>query len=171
MLIVISGLPGTGKSAVAAALAARLGGVWLSIDPITDALLGSGLPDSWETGVAAYEAARAMTEQNLRLGRVVVVDAVNDSEPARDTWRSAASATHVALRLVVLVLADAAEHRRRLEGRHRDLQHVPEPTWDQVSARAAGSAPWEEGTYLSLAAESPVDAVVRELETRLGIAG
>jgi predicted kinase len=38
MLIVVSGLPGTGKSAVAAELAARLGAVHLSIDPIEDAL-------------------------------------------------------------------------------------------------------------------------------------
>src|SRR3954451_4266741 len=85
VLIVISGLPGTGKSAVAAALAARLGAAHLSIDPIEDALLGAGIPRSWETGVAAYEAARVMAEQNLSLGASVVVDAVNDSEPARET--------------------------------------------------------------------------------------
>jgi predicted kinase len=83
MLILVSRLPGTGKSAVAAELAARLGAVHLSIDPIEDALLGAGLPPSWETGVAAYEAARAVAEQNLTRGRTVVVDAVNDSGPAR----------------------------------------------------------------------------------------
>src|SRR3954447_13072767 len=85
VLIVISGLPGTGKSAVAAVLADRLRAVHLSIDPIEDALLGAGLARSWETGVAAYEAARVMAEGNLTLGRSVVVDAVNDSEPARET--------------------------------------------------------------------------------------
>src|SRR3954468_4066178 len=58
VLVVVSGLPGTGKSTVAAALAARLRAVQLSIDPIEDALLGAGLPPSWEVGVAAYEAAR-----------------------------------------------------------------------------------------------------------------
>jgi hypothetical protein len=58
--IVVSGLPGTGKTAVAAALSAPLGAVHLSVDRIEDALLGAGLPPSWETGVAAYEAARAV---------------------------------------------------------------------------------------------------------------
>jgi predicted kinase len=85
VLIVISGLPGTGKSAVAAAVAGELDGVHLSVDRIEDALLGAGLRRSWETGVAAYEAARAAAEQNLDLGRTVVVDAVNDSEAARNT--------------------------------------------------------------------------------------
>lgn len=87
MLIVISGLPGVGKTTVADLVGARLGAVRLSIDPVEDALLGAGFPQGWETGVAAYEAVRAMAELNLRTGRTVVVDAVNDSEPARDTWR------------------------------------------------------------------------------------
>src|SRR5690348_10299240 len=93
MLIVVSGLPGTGKSAVAASVASALDAVHLSIDPLEDALIGAGFARSWETGVAAYEVARVAGEQNLALGRTVVVDAVNDSEAARDTWRTASART------------------------------------------------------------------------------
>jgi predicted kinase len=167
VLIVISGLPGTGKSAVAATLAARLGAAHLSIDPLEDALLGAGLPRSWETGVAAYEAARVMAEQNLALGASVVVDAVNDSEPARETWRVAAANAGTALVFVLLTLDDEAEHRRRLEGRSRNLTHVPEPSWDDVRARAAAYAPWAEDGCLRLSVERPVDEVVLELIDRL----
>ena len=167
MLVVISGLPGTGKSAVAARLAARSGAVHLSIDPIEDALLGSGLPPGWQTGVAAYEAARAVAEQNLALGLPVVVDAVNDSEPARDTWRTAAAATGSDLVFVVLALEDAIEHRRRLETRVRGLENVPEPSWDDVTRRAAAYAPWVEGEYLRVDARRPVDELVMELVGRL----
>lgn len=156
MLVVVSGLPGTGKSAVAAALAARLGAVQVSIDPIEDALLGAGLPQSWETGVAAYEAARAVAEQNLAAGLPVVVDAVNDSEPARDTWRRAGAERF----FVLLTLDDAVEHRRRLEGRVRGMAHLPEPTWDDVRARAAGYAEWPDGGCLRLDAAQPVDRLV-----------
>lgn len=92
-LLVISGLPGIGKSAVASAVAQRLEAVHLSIDPVEDAMLGAGVQQGWTTGVAAYEAVRVMAENNLALGRCVVVDAVNDSEAARDTWRRAAAAT------------------------------------------------------------------------------
>ena len=163
----ISGLPGTGKSAVAAGLAARLGAVHLSIDPIEDALLGAGLPRSWETGVAAYETARVVAEQNLRLGRCVVADAVNDSEPARETWRAAAENSGIEPSFVLLTLDDEEEHRRRLEGRVRDLTHVPEPSWQDVRARAAAYAPWATGTCLRLSAERPVEVLVRELMDRL----
>ncbi len=40
LLVVVSGLPGTGKSAVAAQLASRLAALHLSVDPIEDAMPG-----------------------------------------------------------------------------------------------------------------------------------
>jgi predicted kinase len=165
VLIVMSGLPGTGKSAVAAAVAAELGAVQLSIDPVEDALLGAGLPRTWETGVAAYEAVRAATEQNLALGHTVVVDAVNDSELARETWRVAAARQGVRLAFVLLTLDDETEHRRRLTGRVRDLRHLPEPTWDEVRQRAAAYAPWDDCVRVSAA--DPADQVVRAVLDRL----
>ncbi|TKJ31564.1 AAA family ATPase [Blastococcus sp. CCUG 61487] len=167
LLVVVSGLPGTGKSAVAAALAHRSGAVHISVDVVEDAMLGAGLPRSWETGVAAYEAARAVAEQNLAHGSTVVVDAVNDSEPARDTWRTAAATSRSRLVFVVLVLDDVAEHRRRLATRQRGLTHVPEPSWAEVRARAATYAPWSDDECLRLDAGRPVEDLVEELTARL----
>ncbi|MFE5683837.1 AAA family ATPase [Streptomyces sp. NPDC056512] len=43
MLIVIGGLPGTGKSTLARLLAARIGAVHLRIDTIEQAIVRSGL--------------------------------------------------------------------------------------------------------------------------------
>jgi predicted kinase len=167
VLVVVSGLPGTGKSAVAAGLAAAASAVHVSVDPIEDALLGAGLPRSWETGVAAYEAARAVAEQNLALGSTVVVDAVNDSEPARDTWRAAAATTRSGLAFALLTLDDEVEHRRRLETRQRGFVHLPEPTWPEVTARAAAYPPWAEGACLRLDARRAVHEVVQDLVARL----
>jgi predicted kinase len=91
VLLVVSGLPGTGKSTVADALAGRLHAVRVSVDAIQEGMLASGLPASWSTGAAAYGAGAAVAGMNLSNGATVVVDAVNDSEAARDTWRSAAA--------------------------------------------------------------------------------
>ncbi len=141
-LIVVSGLPGVGKTAVATAVAARLNGVHLSVDPVEDAMLRCDLPAGWNLGVAAYEAVRTMVEANLALGHIVVVDAVNDSEAARDTWRHAASNNEVLLKFAVLTCSNLDEHRRRLEGRKRGLSQLPEPSWSQVLSRARDYAPW-----------------------------
>lgn len=143
-LIVISGLPGVGKSSVAAAVASRDGAVHLSIDPVEESILACGLPSGWQVGVAGYEAVAAMAEQNLRLGRDVVVDAVNDSEEARQTWRRAASRANARLEFVHLTISDALEHEQRLSGRDRGLAHVGEPTWPDVQHRRAGYAEWSD---------------------------
>jgi predicted kinase len=140
-LIVVSGLPGVGKSTVAALVAGRIGAVHLSVDPVEDAMLGAGLEAGWVTGVAAYEAVRAATETNLALGRTVVVDAVNDSEPARETWRRAAAAGGAVITWIVLTCSDAEEHDR-LAGRNRGLALVGKPSWEQVVERGANYALW-----------------------------
>jgi predicted kinase len=162
MLLVLSGLPGTGKSAVATEVARIAGAVHLSIDAIEDALVGAGLERSWTTGVAAYEAVRAAAEQNLVLGRSVVVDAVNDREVARETWRRAASATGAGLTFVLLTLDDLVEHRQRLEGRHRDLANIDEPTWSEVRRRATAFEPWA-GAHERMDAHAPVDELAESV--------
>jgi predicted kinase len=142
-LIVVAGLPGVGKTAVAAAVAKQLDAVHLSVDPVEDAMLSCGIPGGWNAGVAAYEAVRTMAEANLALGRVVVVDAVNDSDAARATWLQAAGNTGVPLVCAVLTCTDTDEHRRRLEGRSRRFTHVREPSWSQVASRSRNFAPWD----------------------------
>lgn len=167
MLVVISGLPGTGKTAVAEEVARDADAVHLSIDTVENALLGVGFPRSWTTGVAAYEAARAVVEQNLGLGRIVVVDAVNDSEAARDTWRRAAATTDAPLLFVLLTLDDEAEHRRRLEGRTRNLTNVPEPSWDDVRGRGVTFEPWVD-VDLRVSAHRSVQEIAGVILSRLG---
>lgn len=166
MLVVVSGLPGTGKTTVASEVARRTDAVHLSIDTVEDALLGAGFANSWETGVAAYEAVRASAEQNLRLRRVVVVDAVNDSEPARDTWRRAAATTDASLMFVLLTLADEAQHRQRLEGRSRNLTSLPEPSWNDVLDRQAAYEPWAD-VHMRIDASGSLDEIARMITSRI----
>ncbi len=165
-LTVISGLPGTGKSAVATGIATRLNAVHLSIDTAEDAMLGAGLPTGWETGVAAYEVTRAAAEQNLALGWDVVIDAVNDSEPARQTWRHAAGRAAVPLRFVLLICSNQQEHRRRLDSRRRGMRHLPEPTWDDVETRASGYEPWTDD-HILIDTYAPLETVIEATYRRL----
>jgi predicted kinase len=147
-------------------VAGRLHAVHLSIDPVEDAMLAAGFPSGWATGVAAYEVVRAMAETNLTLGHSVVVDAVNDSVPVRQTWLTAAQRTGATLRFVVLSVTDETEHRRRLEGRSRGLAHLPEPTWEEVRALTDAFAPWS-GEHETVSADPPVSEVVRSVLARL----
>ncbi len=139
----------------------------LSVDACEEAMLAAGLPSGWTTGVAAYEVVRAAAELNLRLDRVVVVDAVNDSEEARDTWRRAVESTGAVLDLVHLVVGDEAEHVRRLAGRDRGFTHVGEPPWDAVVRRRDSYAPWAEPHLEIETGRAGVDGIVAEILARL----
>lgn len=167
-LVVVSGLPGVGKTSVAARVAARARSVHLSIDAVEESILACGLPSGWQVGVAAYEAARAMAEQNLRLGHDVVIDAVNDSEEARQTWRTAASRTGAHVEFVHLVLSDVQEHERRISGRDRGLVHVGEPTWADVQRRQADYAEWSDEVLEFDTAARIEEEVAEALTSRLG---
>ena len=161
-LIVISGLPGTGKTTVGEAVARERGAVWLSVDEVEDALLRVGLPPDRTTGVAAYEAAGAAAAENLRLGHVVIVDAVNDSEFARDTWRRAAEAASASVVFVLLTPPPEDEHRLRLRERTRQLAHQPEPSWLEVQERARTYEPWREPP-VTIDSGNPLGVVVAEV--------
>jgi predicted kinase len=142
VLVAIAGLPGSGKSTVAEVVARQLNAVLVSVDPVESVMVVAGLPAGWETGVAAYEVCREIAERNLALGHIVVADSVSDSEPARETWRRAAAAASCPLLVVEVICPDPVEHRRRVTSRNRGFAGVPDPTWEQVVARAAAYPPW-----------------------------
>jgi predicted kinase len=158
VLIVVSGLPGRGKSTLASSIARDLRAPVLSVDPIESAIARAGIAPSFETGLAAYLVAEACADASLADGLDVVVDAVSGVEPAREMWRGLAARHGVALRVIVCVLDDA-EVSRRLAARDRGLL-VGEPSPDALAARAAEWTDWIE-PHLVLDSAEPADANAR----------
>ena len=140
-LIVTCGLPGTGKSAVAERLSVALSAPVVSIDPIEAAMWRASIPREM-TGIAAYEVARAVADENLRCGISVIVDAVNPVEAARERWRALAREHGVVLRIIECVCSDARLHRRRIEQRARNIPGMGEIPWERVEERRREYEPW-----------------------------
>ncbi|MEM6903131.1 MAG: AAA family ATPase, partial [Pseudomonadota bacterium] len=76
VLIIFAGLPGSGKTTIARALADHLGAFHLRIDTIEQAVQRSMLKVS-EAEDAGYLAAYGIAGDNLRQGRIVIADSVN----------------------------------------------------------------------------------------------
>jgi predicted kinase len=85
MLIVFGGLPGTGKTTVARALARHLQAVHVRVDTIEQAIRSCDVLKA-DVGPAGYLVAYGVVEDNLRLGRTVVADSVNSVRVTRDAW-------------------------------------------------------------------------------------
>ncbi len=140
-LIIIAGLPGSGKSTVAESLAATLSIPHFSVDPIESAILKSGLPRSFETGLAAYLVAEALAGEQLKCGLSAIIDAVSGVQEARDMWHNLARAHNAAL-VIIECVPGREVHKQRIEARIRNMHGIPEVSWEDVENREY--LPWQE---------------------------
>ena len=154
VLIVLGGLPGTGKSTLAAALARETGAMHLRIDTIEQAMRDAGQNVA---GPEGYLVAREVARDNLRLGRSVIVDAVNPIAYTRRLWPDVATAASTRLIEVELVCSDAAEHRCRVESRTADIDGLRLPTWQEVLDREYER--WATATVLDTSHRTVADCV------------
>jgi len=162
-LIVLSGLPGSGKSALAEGLSRALSIPIFSIDPIEAAMWRAGLAKT-ETGVAAYEVARALADEHLRLRIAVIVDAVNPVEAPRAAWRNLASKHRVSLKIIECVCSDESMHRQRIESRVRSVAGTHELTWARLLQRRDEYEAWTDPRLvLDTARTSPAPLLAQAL--------
>lgn len=131
MLIILAGLPGSGKTTLAKALSRRLGAVHVRVDTIEQNIRNAGL----DVGPAGYMAAYGVAEDNLSLGHIVVADSVNSLTITRRAWRAVAERQGVPAAEILVTCSDKSEHRRRVETRVSDVPGLRKPNWDEVEAR------------------------------------
>lgn len=131
MLIVFSGVPGTGKTTIAKDLVATTGAVYLRIDTIEQAIRNSGAL-AHDVGRSGYLVANELALSNLCLGRTVIVDCVNPVIESRKAWSEVASKAGVRLVNIQVVCSDKHEHRRRVESRLTDIPGLTPPSWQSV---------------------------------------
>lgn len=168
-LVVMTGLPGTGKSVIAEAVARALRAPVFSVDPLEATLLRLGITREQRSDVAAYALALTLADAQLARGQSAVIDAVNGVPTVRDEWEAAARRHGAAIVWIKTVCSDEAVHRARVEGRERAIEgFVHEPTWEDVErVRATWYEPFA-GEALVLDAVEPLDDNISRALARVG---
>jgi len=164
-LIVFGGLPGTGKTSLARAVAEEHSATYLRIDTIEQALRSSGVLVGDDVGPAGYLVAYKLAESNLLISRMVIADSVNPLAVTRDAWRQVAATTSSQIIEIEVVCSDITEHRRRVETRSVDVPGLALPCWQDVVDR--DYEPWNRPRIVLDTAGCTIEEALKELRTRI----
>ncbi|MBN1613210.1 MAG: AAA family ATPase [Deltaproteobacteria bacterium] len=178
-LILMAGLMGTGKSALAASLGGRLNADVIRMDVLRKTLIGieptekrlvpfhQG-PYSGETTRKTYAAALERAEQRLQEGRTVIVDASFGSREQRERFLKRAEHLGVDA-FVIECVCDEATVRKRLDSRLADGSDASDGRWEIYEAQrdrfdAITDVP--EGRHLVIDTARSVESCTHEVLVR-----
>ncbi len=158
VLIILGGLPGTGKTTIARALARQIGAVHLRVDTIEQTLGGVAGSE------AGYAVAQRVAKENLRNGQSVIADSVNPVAASRAGWRGSATEAGVVFLEIEVICSDRAQHRQRAETRPSDISGHVHPRWEEIETLAYES--WPEAMTLdtsTMAARDAAEVIARKI--------
>jgi aminoglycoside phosphotransferase family enzyme/predicted kinase len=176
-LMLVGGLPGTGKSTLARGLAERDGFTVVRSDAVRKELAGGGGPGAFEAGIYSpewtgrtYAECLRRAEGLLFEGKRVVVDASFREDARRQEFLDLGRRLCVPA-VCLLGRATPATVRARLAGRHGDVSDADWSVHEQAAARwqepGSATAPF----VVSLDADGDPEAVREQAEAALRTRG
>jgi predicted kinase len=162
LLVLVTGLPGTGKSTMAEIASRELSAPVLGHDwamsglrPYPEVQRALDAMDPPGHRGVGWSLLWAMARSQLRRGTSVVLDGVAREPEVRGTRRLAHEEDADVL-VVMTTCADAGTHRARVEGRLRNIPNWYELDWEHVSRSRSSWTP-PRGVDLVLEATEPVE--------------
>ncbi len=131
-LYIFSGLPGTGKTTLAKAVARHLKAAYFRLDTIEHALQEVC---SLQVRGEGYRLTQRLVADNLGVGNDVVVDCCNPWELTRAEWERAATENGGDFINIEVICTDQSEHQARVAQRESDIAGFTSPTWAAIQAR------------------------------------
>ncbi len=157
VVVLVAGVPGTGKSTVAEMLGRTLSAPVFSMDWQLGALMVFGVrrPDN-SAPLTEMMLTAAMARQ-LHLGMSAIIDATGHSQRERGRWQALTERLGGRFIGVECVCSDQQVQRSRVEGRSRGIPCWPATvSWEHVNRMKELWEPWEEPhLVLDSAIDSP----------------
>lgn len=162
-LIVMTGLPASGKSAIAEALGQALQIPVFSLDWLRGAMRPYDLVPDVE-GYIAYDLLTTLARRQLMLGQSAILDSVASPDAVRGAWRDLAYDFYVPLYVIRCICSKPRVHQNRLRKRQRRIAGWHELTWQDVKRVQSYYTVWNH-TGITLDSVNPLtDNIERALK-------
>jgi predicted kinase len=160
-LIVMSGLPGCGKTRLARHIAQTLHIPLLSKDRVNRLLRDSGVPDALTVG--GYQVILDLADEQLALGLSVILDAAFPRSGFRAIAAQMAARHGARFRPIYCFCSDEAVWKARVENREQYVPGWEHPNWQEVERLRSIFETWTLPMLSVDAAESEAANRVRAL--------
>ena len=169
-LIILGGLPGTGKSYLSRRLAERVPAIILASDALRKALVRRPVY-SWEENRRLFEASHELAEDLLRRGVNVIFDATNLQEAHREELYHVAERA-VAMVVVVWVEAPPEVVWERMVGRQQrqDPDDRSEADWE-VYRKLSGTEQLPRRNFFKVNTSRDIQPVIEKIVRAIISAG
>ncbi|MBV7339871.1 AAA family ATPase [Chloroflexi bacterium TSY] len=151
-LILLTGLPGTGKSTLAKALSDKIQVPVFSKDIIEAALLRCDVKTACNGGqpvsYAVYEILFALAEQQLSLRQSCIIDCVASHPTVRKQFQLTAKQHHAKWLVIECICSDEEIHKTRLTTRKRNIPGYRELDWYHLLKTKERYVQWEESRHI-----------------------
>jgi predicted kinase len=129
ILYIFSGLPCSGKTTLAKALAKHTKAAYFRIDTIEQ-----GIKDlcSFNVQGEGYRLAYRLVEDNLKIGNDVIADSCNPLEITRKEWKETAVKNGSVYVNIVVKCSDKNEHKHRVETRKSEIKGLILPDMEVI---------------------------------------
>jgi predicted kinase len=164
VLYIFSGLPGSGKSTIAALLAKHLGATYLRVDTIEQALKELCNLNVYAEG---YQLAYRLASDNLAQGLSVIGDSCNTVPESRIEWEQAAIKSNAQYINIEIVCSVQVEHKSRIQNRKTPISRLILPTWEEVKLREYH--PWDSEVISIDTAGKTQEQSIKELLSKLSM--
>jgi predicted kinase len=164
VLYIFSGLPGSGKTALAKNISKIIGAVYIRIDTIEQ-----GIRDLCNFNVQGegYRLAYRIIMDNLIIGNNVLVDSCNPIKLTRNEYENIAIESNCKYKNIEIICSDKDEHKKRIETRKNDIKNLKLPTWDEIINRYYDS--WDKDHIIIDTANKNIENCINELLNKINM--
>ena len=144
-IIIVGGLPGTGKTTISKRFSESIGAPVYTKDELEAVIVKGGLSNFENLRGVGYELLKTISLNNLNQGISSILDCIFPEHRVTAYWQQIISKP---IKYIECICPDETLHRTRLEARRRGIDGWYELTWEQVQEIKKQYQPFQESRLI-----------------------